>query len=119
MTGYSMTDPFGQVRSRSRQLAVMVAVTVIGYMTRVMRSRSCQCYLSLSLSLSLCVCVCVCACLLVFISEHCLSIFIRGIFAVMETIKNLFTPQAATQLKKGADTPGRPLQDQFEDQTAR
>jgi hypothetical protein len=28
-----MTDPFGQVRSRSRQLAVMVAVTVIGYMT--------------------------------------------------------------------------------------
>jgi hypothetical protein len=75
--------------------------------------------LSLSLSLSLCVCVCVCACLLVFISEHCLSIFIRGIFAVMETIKNLFTPQAATQLKKGADTPGRPLQDQFEDQTAR
>ena len=28
-----MTDPFGQVRSRSRQLAVMVAVTVIGHMT--------------------------------------------------------------------------------------
>jgi hypothetical protein len=28
-----MTDPFGQVRSRSRQLAVMVSVTVIGYMT--------------------------------------------------------------------------------------
>jgi hypothetical protein len=29
MTGYSMTDPFGQVRSRSRQLAVVVAVTVM------------------------------------------------------------------------------------------
>jgi hypothetical protein len=33
MTGYSMTDPFGQVRSRVYQLAVMVSVTVIGYMT--------------------------------------------------------------------------------------
>jgi hypothetical protein len=33
MTGYSMTDPFGQVRSRVCQLAVMVSVTVIGYMT--------------------------------------------------------------------------------------
>jgi hypothetical protein len=33
MTGHRMTDLFGQVRSRSRQLAVMVAVTVIGYMT--------------------------------------------------------------------------------------
>ena len=28
-----MTDPFGQVRSRVCQLAVMVSVTVIGYMT--------------------------------------------------------------------------------------
>jgi hypothetical protein len=28
MTGYRMTDPFGQVRSRSRQLAVMVAAAV-------------------------------------------------------------------------------------------
>jgi hypothetical protein len=33
MTGYRMTDPFGQVRSRVCQLAVMVSVTVIGYMT--------------------------------------------------------------------------------------
>jgi hypothetical protein len=33
MTGLCVTDPFGQVRSRSRQLAVMVSVTVIGYMT--------------------------------------------------------------------------------------
>jgi hypothetical protein len=33
MTGYRMTDPFGQVRSRLRQLAVIVAVTVIEYMT--------------------------------------------------------------------------------------
>jgi hypothetical protein len=29
MTGYRMTDPFGLVRSRSRQLAVMVSVTVM------------------------------------------------------------------------------------------
>jgi hypothetical protein len=35
MTRYRMTEPFGQVRSRSRsrQLVVMVVVTVIGYMT--------------------------------------------------------------------------------------
>jgi hypothetical protein len=29
-----MTDPFGQVRSRSRQLAVMVAVTVMPLLCR-------------------------------------------------------------------------------------
>jgi hypothetical protein len=33
MTGYRMTDPFGLVRSRVCQLAVMVSVTVIEYMT--------------------------------------------------------------------------------------
>jgi hypothetical protein len=33
MTGYRMTDPFGQVRSQSCQLTVMVSVMVIGYMT--------------------------------------------------------------------------------------
>jgi hypothetical protein len=29
MTGYRMTDPFGQVRSRVCQLAIMVSVTVM------------------------------------------------------------------------------------------
>ena len=35
MTGYSMTDPFGQVRPWSRQLAVVVALTVMPVLSSV------------------------------------------------------------------------------------